>query len=85
MRAHAVVLVVEIVSPGSRRMDSVVKRAEYAEAGIASYWIMDLVSVPSLIVCHLAGPFGYQDRGPVTGTYLADDPVAVQIDLDALG
>lgn len=36
-----VALVVEIVSPGSRRVDRVMKAAEYQEAGVQSYWIID--------------------------------------------
>lgn len=39
--ATDVVLVVEIVSPGSRGTDHVMKRYEYAKAGIANYWIVD--------------------------------------------
>lgn len=39
--AADVVLVVEIVSPGSRGMDHVMKLHEYAKAGIADYWIVD--------------------------------------------
>lgn len=39
--AADVVLVVEIVSPGSRRMDHVMKLHEYAKAGIEHYWIVD--------------------------------------------
>lgn len=37
-----VALVVEIVSPGSRRTDQVMKAYEYAKAGIGHYWIVDL-------------------------------------------
>lgn len=33
-----VVLVAEVVSPGTRRRDRIVKPAAYAEAGIAHYW-----------------------------------------------
>lgn len=42
-RVHAadVVLVVEIVSPGSRGTDHVMKLHEYADARIANYWIID--------------------------------------------
>jgi Uma2 family endonuclease len=39
--ASDVVLVVEIVSPGSRGMDHVMKLHEYAKAGIPNYWIVD--------------------------------------------
>jgi Uma2 family endonuclease len=39
--AADVVLVVEIVSPGSRSMDHVMKLHEYGKAGIAHYWIVD--------------------------------------------
>jgi hypothetical protein len=33
--------VVEIVSPGSEAMDEVVKRNEYARAGIPRYWLVE--------------------------------------------
>jgi Uma2 family endonuclease len=85
LRARSVQLVVEIVSPGSRRMDRVVKRGEYAEAGIPNYWIVDLESPVSLIVCHLAGAFGYRDSGETTGTFESDAPSQLRIDLDRLG
>jgi Uma2 family endonuclease len=41
LRAPEVQLVIEIVSPGSKRMDYVIKRGEYADAGIPHYWIID--------------------------------------------
>ncbi len=34
-------LVIEIVSPGFEAMDEMVKRHEYAQAGIARYWVVD--------------------------------------------
>jgi Uma2 family endonuclease len=34
-------LVIEIVSPGSEAMDEVTKRREYALAGIPQYWVVD--------------------------------------------
>jgi Uma2 family endonuclease len=40
--AHDVVVAVEIVSPGTKVTDPVTKPAEYAEAGIPGYWIVDL-------------------------------------------
>jgi Uma2 family endonuclease len=42
--AADVSLAVEFVSPGSRRSDRVTKLAEYAEAGIPNYWIIDLAA-----------------------------------------
>jgi Uma2 family endonuclease len=36
-----VLLVVEIISPGSEATDTVAKRAEYAGAGIPQYWTVD--------------------------------------------
>lgn len=36
-----VMLVVEIISPGSEGIDTVTKRTEYAAAGIAQYWVID--------------------------------------------
>ena len=34
-------LVAEVVSPGSRRVDSQEKFVEYAQAGVAEYWLID--------------------------------------------
>lgn len=39
--AADVALVIEIVSPGSRGTDHVMKLHEYAKAGIENYWIVD--------------------------------------------
>ena len=85
LRASDVVLAVEIVSPGSRRMDHVLKRAEYADAGIPHYWIVDLDDPVSVLACHLAGEFGYVDGGAITGTFGTTEPFPVEIDLADLG
>lgn len=84
IRALDVLLVMEVVSPGSVRTDHMVKRAEYADAGIPHYWILDVRERPSLLACHLAGEFGYVDDGPVHGVFSTDDPFPVRLDLDAL-
>ena len=42
LRASEVRIVVEIVSSSTRRTDYVIKRGEYAEAGIPHYWIVDV-------------------------------------------
>ena len=83
-RASDVVLAVEILSPGSRRLDTVLKRNEYADAGIPHHWIVDLDEPVSLIACHLAGELGYMDPGAATGVLRTTAPFPVEIDLDAL-
>jgi Uma2 family endonuclease len=85
LRAAAAVLVVEIISPGSKRTDTVIKRGEYADAGIVHYWIVDLERPTSLVAAHLAGEFGYQDSGEITGVFVANDPFPIRLDLNALG
>lgn len=82
--AADVLVVVEVLSPGSRRTDNVLKRSEYADAGIPHYWLIDATEPVSLLACHLAGEFGYVDSGAVTGTFTTDAPFPVTIDLDAL-
>ena len=82
--ASDVVLAVEVISPGSRREDLRVKRAEYADAGIPHYWIVDLDGPVSLIACHLAGEFGYVDGGAATGVFRTTEPFPVEIDLPGL-
>lgn len=84
LRASEVVLAVEFFSPGSTRIDTVVKHHEYADAGIGHYWMIDLHDGPSLVACHLAGEFGYQDAEPRRGVVATTEPFAVQVDLDAL-
>ena len=85
LRASDVVLAVEILSPGSARIDRTLKRAEYADAGIPHYWLVDISDRPSLVACHLAGEFGYADASPVTGVFVTDAPFPIRIDLDQLG
>lgn len=83
LRASGVVLAVEIISPGSRRTDTIMKRRDYADAGIPHYWIVDLEPQPSLIACELVDG-EYRDAGPVTGTFEAEQPFPVRLDLGAL-
>jgi Uma2 family endonuclease len=62
----------------------VLKRSEYADAGIPHYWVVDLDEPASLTAHHLAGEFGYVDGGSVTGVFRTTEPFAAEIDLDAL-
>jgi Uma2 family endonuclease len=84
LRATDVVLAVEILSPGSARIDRTLKRAEYADAGIPHYWLVDISDRPSLVACHLAGEFGYADASPATGVFETDAPFPLSLDLDQL-
>ena len=56
-------LVVEILSPSTRRFDQTVKRQIYAEMGIPSYWLVD-ITIPSIDVLELAedGTYGVTTR-----------------------
>ncbi len=84
LRAADAVLAVEILSPGSVRTDRVIKRGEYADAGIPHHWTIDLDDGPSLTVCHLAGEFGYQDAPPERGVLITGTPFPLRIDVAAL-
>ncbi|MCM6777393.1 Uma2 family endonuclease [Nocardia sp. CDC159] len=75
---------IEIVSRGSRRTDYVIKRGDYADAGIPHYWIVDLSDPVSLLACHLAGEMGYVDNGEHAETFTTTAPFPVTIDLAAL-
>ena len=74
-----VLLVVEIVSTGSRRHDTVTKRAAYAEAGIEHYWLVDGTVAPArLTALRLAGD-RYEAVADATEEVVLDEPLAVRI------
>jgi Uma2 family endonuclease len=67
--AGEVLLAVEIISPGTRRTDRVLKAAEYAAAGIPHYWVIDLIVPASITTCTLVGAeyeVAEKATGPVT-------------------
>jgi Uma2 family endonuclease len=84
IRASEVLLAVEIVSPSSKRIDHRHKRSDYADAGIPSYWIIDIDDPIALTECRLTEAFGYQDNQVATGTFTTDVPFPVEISLDRL-
>lgn len=53
-------LVIEIVSAGSKSMDKDTKRHEYAQAGIPRYWVIDRDSAQNVTLYRL-GPNGAYD------------------------
>ena len=84
--ASDVALVVEIVSPGSRRTDRVMKLYEYAKAGIERYWIVDLdADTDERFLAHLLHDGTYQRVDAlVTGRVRTGEPVALDFTLDEL-
>ena len=50
-----VLLVIEIISPGSEGIDTVTKRKEYAAAGIPQYWMVDHDQAQTVTMHRLAG------------------------------
>ena len=77
-------LVVEVVSPDQPERDLVEKRAEYAEAGIPEYWIVD-PRFEVTTVLKLEGA-AYVDHGVFTRGMRADSVLlkGFSIDMDAV-
>lgn len=44
--------IIEVVSPGSRKMDYNIKNGKYAEAGVREYWIVDPEKKRTTIYCY---------------------------------
>lgn len=84
--ASDVVLAIEIVSPGSRRTDRVMKSYEYAKAGIEHYWIVDLDAEPDeRFLAHLLHEGTYHRvQALVDDRVRTERPLAVEFDLDEL-
>ncbi len=83
--SSAVLLVVEIVSPGSRATDRAIKPDLYAEAGIPAYWRLELQPAPQLITYTLEGEH-YAAAITLAAGQLGElpDPFPVRLDLDEL-
>lgn len=84
--ATDVVLVVEIVSPGSRGTDHVMKLHEYAAAGIAHYWIVD-PDAPAddrFLAYRLDGDIYRRVRALDAGRVRLDEPVTMDFLLEDL-
>jgi len=73
------VLVVEVLSPSTRRLDLGSKRSACEAAGVANYWVVD-PGVPSLIAWRLHEG-SYLEEGAVTGdgAFLSTQPVAITV------
>lgn len=83
-RPEHVLLVVEVVSPGSETTDRIVKADQYAKAGIAFYWRVEqaVTGVPIVYTYVLDPATGvYREDDLFTGTVKVTAPLAVEIDL----
>jgi Uma2 family endonuclease len=82
--AADVLLAVEVLSDGTRRVDRVLKFSEYADAGIPQYWIIDL-GEPTSLTAYVLVDGDYELSGEHTGTVALEVAGhALTVDLDAL-
>ena len=81
-----VLLAVEIISPGSRNVDTHLKSVEYAEAGIPHYWLVDLdPPAPTITVFGLGAPGdGYRESQTASAELVVREPFALRVDIAAL-
>lgn len=82
--AADVLVAVEIISPGTGTTDRVTKMFEYADAGIAHYWLVDLSPPVPLTACTLVDGNYEHTLGEASGTLTIPSPVCLTLDLDAL-
>lgn len=86
-RPEHVLLVVEVVSPGSETTDRIVKVDQYAKSGIPFYWRVEQAATGVPIVCtHVLDPAteAYRDGEMFTGAIKATAPFPVTVDLGAV-
>ncbi len=81
--ASGFALVVEVVSPSSRKNDRFLKPTEYAQAGVPAYWRLEPDPEPRLHVMQLVGDI-YEEVQQLTGRGRVSVPFDLEVDLDAL-
>lgn len=72
-------MIVEILSPSTRRYDVALKRLAYAEFGVHHYWVVDPLA-PSVVAYRLEGD-EYVEVGRATGeeAFTSTDPLAATV------
>ena len=83
-RPENVLLVVEVVSPGSETTDRVVKADQYARAGIQFYWRVEQTAADAPVVhTYVLDPATgrYRDGETFTGVVKLAVPFSVVVDL----
>jgi Uma2 family endonuclease len=83
-RPEHVLLVVEVVSPGSETTDRIVKTDQYARAGIQFYWrVEQAVTGSPIVYTYVLDPATsrYRDSEVFTGVVKVTAPFSVEADL----
>lgn len=83
-RRFELVWSLEVVSPGSARVDRIVKLADYAEAGIPNYWIIGIDGPVTLDAFTLVGGGYARSVGAAGGLVELAQPAPLTIDPVAL-
>jgi Uma2 family endonuclease len=83
LAAIEVLLAVEIMSPGTRKTDQVTKPAEYAEAGIPHYWLIDLTAPATLTAYRLVDGY-YEIVADTSEAITLTKPGRVTVDVATL-
>lgn len=83
LHAQDVVLAIEVVSPGSGQTDRVIKRHEYAKAGISGCWVVELGDPVTLTASRLSEGL-YKTCFEGSERFLTGHPFELDIDLDGL-
>ena len=79
-----VLLVVEIISPSSRRSDRIDKMKRYADVGVPLYWIVDPLAERVTFSEFVLGPDGaYQRRRHTDRLVTLDEPWKITLDVPA--
>ncbi|WP_328468538.1 Uma2 family endonuclease [Streptomyces sp. NBC_00448] len=87
MRPEHVLLVVEVVSPGSETTDRTVKLEQYARAGIPVYWRIEQIATTTCVAYTYlldAASGRYRESDVFTGAIEAAAPFPVEVDLRAV-
>lgn len=84
--AHRVKVIVEVVSPGSRKVDKVDKMAQYAAAGIPFCWLVapsgnHVLSIDIHVLDHITGQYRHhRTLTPEEEISTVEVPVRIRID-----
>ncbi len=82
LKPDQVLLAVEVVSPGSRRMDRMLKPSVLAENGVVAYWRVELTGpgTPAVVLHELAGGVYREVRTVRAGeAVVVDVPFTVEV------